>query len=148
MTADSPRRQVPLSRPLSALCNLHVGEQYPVASILPWYSTSFLMKLIRSSSVPPFLCRKWFQVPLMIVHPWLMSKQVVRPCSVKILEFCFVCHRMDFAVTETYPVFDPCLGISSSKKKSWPKRVWIPLSRSSAGSFATRGVDRDSHLIA
>ena len=57
------------------------------------------------------------------------------------------CHRMDFAVTETYPVFDPCTGISSSRKKSWPNRVWMPLSGSSAGSLAARGVDRDSHFI-
>jgi len=66
---------------------------------------------------------------------------------VKMLELRLVCHRMDFAVTETYPVFDSCTGLTSSRKKSWPSRVWMPLSGSSAGSLATKGVDRDSHFI-
>ena len=65
----------------------------------------------------------------------------------KMLELRLVCHRMDFAVAETYTVFDSCTGISSSRKDSWPTRVWMLLSGSSAGSLATKGVDLDSHFL-
>ena len=58
---------------------------------------------------------------------------------------CF--HMSDFSVTDTYPSFDSCLGIVSSKKKSLPNLACTSMSGSLGGSSTTNGLERPSHRL-
>jgi len=144
--AASPSILVALLICCSARNTAYVGDLYPASSNTAVRLVSFRIVVISAFSWPfqhSCFFRK-FHPPLLIVHPFLGSRHVVRPSIVMIL---VSSTRSSHTSDESWILTKPLAGISWSRNQSFPITSGVSCSRRRPMSYAAVGIEGASHCM-